>query len=38
MLKTFILPSLLVIVACAPTEISSVNQGPKQAAGILAEW
>ena len=37
MLKTFILPSLLVIVACAPTsEISSANQGPKQTAGTLS--
>ena len=37
MLKTLIIPSLLLIVACAPTtEISSANQGPKETAGALS--
>ena len=37
MLKTLIISSLLLIVACAPTtEISSANQGPKQTAGTLS--
>ena len=37
MLKTLIIPFLLLTVACAPTsEISSSNQGPKQTAGTLS--